>query len=317
VGATPLLARLLRVGRGGLSATGMLVDRTERMESNRTVVAGTPRETVIVPRKGFNAIPLREIWEFRDLLTTLAQRDIKLRYRQTALGIIWVILQPLIGAGLFSFVFGSVAKLPSEGVPYMVFAYAGLMGWNVFQSTFTKASNSLVGNSGLVSKIYFPRLILPFSCAPAVLLDFLVSFGFLIVLLLAYHIAFTAALLALPLCFAFTLALAMGLGLMAGSLMVSYRDVVQIVPVLTQFLLYLSPIAFAASLVKERAGHVAQLLFPANPLVGIMESFRWSCLGRPVSDWGAVIYSGVFALVALVCGAVAFQRMERRFADVI
>ncbi|MHB8636584.1 MAG: ABC transporter permease [Fimbriimonadaceae bacterium] len=281
------------------------------------VVAEPYREIVLRPKRGLNPIPFRELWQFRDLLFTLAQRDVKLRYRQTALGAIWVVLQPLIGAGLFSFVFGSVAKLPSQGVPYFIFAYAGLLGWAVFNSTLSKASSSLVGNANLVSKIYFPRLILPFSCTFAVLLDFCVGFFMLLVLLAIYHIGLTVGILALPVLVFTSLAMAMGLGLFAASLMVSYRDVGYIVPVFTQFLLYASPVAYAASLVRERAGARVQAVFGLNPLVGLLEAFRWSCLGTPVANWGAVAYSAVFAVVVLVLGALSFQRMERRFADVI
>lgn len=271
------------------------------------------RETVLRPRRGFNAIPVAEIWHFRDLLLTLAQRDVKLRYRQTALGVAWVVLQPLIGAGLFSFVFGSIAKLPSQGIPYFVFSYVGLAGWTVFANTLSKASTSLIGNANLVSKVYFPRLILPFSCGFAILLDYAVSLVMMFVLLAAYHIPLTAAILALPLLLAATLTLAMGLGLVAAALMVSYRDVNYLLPVFTQFLLYASPVAYSSDLVPRKA----QAIFAFNPIVGLMDGYRWSCLGVPIANWGPLIYSLAFALVSLFVGAIVFQRMERRFADVI
>ena len=283
----------------------------------RDVAPEAPKEIVIRARRGFRPIPLRELWQYRDLLFTLAQRDIKLRYRQTALGAAWVVLQPLIGAGLFSFVFGSVAKLPSGGVPYFLFSYAGLLGWSVFSTTITKASGSLVGNSNLVSKVYFPRLILPLSSALGVLLDFAVGLVMLVVLLAIYHVGLTVGILALPVFVLAACALAMGLGLFAASLMVSYRDVQYIVPVFTQFLLYASPVAYAASLIPERVGPKVATIFAVNPLVGLMEAFRWSCLGTPVASWGAVAYSLGVSLVLLILGATAFQGMERRFADVI
>src|SRR5579862_9367170 len=273
-------------------------------------LAETSREIVIRPKRGFNPIPFAELWQFRDLLFTLAQRDVKLRYRQTALGAIWVVLQPLIGAGLFSFVFGMVAKLPSDNVPYFVFAYAGLLGWAVFNTTLGKASSSLVGNSHLVSKVYFPRLILPLSSSLAVLLDFGVGLAMLLVLLAIYHIGLTTAILALPVLILVTWALAMGLGLFAASLMVSYRDVGYIVPVFIQFLLYGSPVAYAASTVAARAPAWALPIFNCNPLVGLMEAFRWACLGTPMTNWGQFAYSAGFAAATFVLGAMAFQHME-------
>ena len=281
-------------------------------------VAAEPlREIVLRPKRGFEPIPFRELWQFRDLLLTLAQRDVKLRYRQTALGAAWVVIQPLLAALIFSFVFGRVAGLPSGQVNYFVFSYAGLLGWSVFNSTLTKASISLVGNANLVSKIYFPRLILPFSSSLGVLLDFGVSFVILLGLLAIYHVGLTAAILTLPLLLLAMWALAMGFGLFAASLMVPYRDVQYIVPVVTQLLLYASPVAMTAAVVAAKVPGWALAIYNANPLVGLMEAFRWACLGSPITAWGPVLYSAVFAVVVLVLGALSFQKMERRFADVI
>ena len=206
----------------------------------------------IRPRSGWQALDVKEIWEFRDLLTTLGLRDIKLRYRQTALGAAWVILQPLMAAGIFSVVFGRIAKLPSDGVPYFVFSYAGLLGWNAFSSTLTKASGCLVANSGLISKIFFPRLILPLSTVFSSLIDFGVALVMMAVLLIAYGIAPGIGLLLLPVWLSLILLLAMGIGLYTAALTVSYRDVQYILPVITQFLLYGSPIAYALSAVPKK-----------------------------------------------------------------
>lgn len=267
----------------------------------------------IRPATGWASFSLRELWQFRDLLVVLAARDVKLRYRQTALGVAWVIFQPVLAAGIFSFVFGTVAKLPSGGVPHFVFAYAGLLAWNAFSGTLTKASSALVGNSQLVSKVYFPRLILPLSSVPSSLIDFAVAMVVMVVLLAAYRIAPGAAVFLLPVWLVLILLLALGLGLLAGALMVSYRDVQYVLPVLVPFLLYASPVAYPASAVPQRL----QPVYFLNPLSGLLEGFRWSLLGEGPLHWGYAGYGAAAAVVLFAAGAVVFKRMERRFADVI
>ncbi len=265
--------------------------------------------------KGFAALNLPEIWQFRELFSGLAYRDVKLRYRQTALGVIWVILQPLLAAGIFSFVFGTVAKMSSEGPwPYFVFSYAGLLGWNAFQSTLSKASGCLVGNANLVSKVYFPRLILPLSIVPSSLIDFAVAMVLMIGLMVHWHIyPGIIPLLLLPVWLFLLLMLALGVGLYAAALMVSYRDVQFILPVMVQFLLYGSPITYGLSKVP------AQYLkyFMLNPLAELFIGFRWSLLGSATPDPRWVAYSSVVSLLVFIWGAMTFKRMERRFADVI
>ena len=268
---------------------------------------------LITPSKGWAALNLRELWQFRDLLTTLAGRDVKLRYRQTALGVVWVILQPLMAAGIFSVVFGKIAKLPSNGVPYIVFSYAGLLGWNAFSSTLTKVSGCLVGNAQLVSKVFFPRLVLPLSTVVSTLVDFGVALAMLIVLMIAYHVVPGVGLLLLPVWLLLTLVLAVGIGLYASALMVSYRDVQYVLPVITQFLLYASPVAYALSSVPPQY----KMFFTLNPLTGLLEGFRWSLLGRGALDVNSVLYAAVVSMLVFVGGAFAFKRMERKFADVI
>ena len=267
----------------------------------------------IQPTSGWQAINLRELWQFRDLLVTLAQRDVKLRYRQTALGALWVLLQPLMAAGIFSFVFGKVAKLPSDGLPYFLFSYAGLLGWNAFSATLGKSSGSLLGNAGLVSKVYFPRLVLPLSVVFSTLIDFAVALSLMAVLMVVYHVAPTAGLLLLPVWLALIILLAVGVGMYASALTVSYRDVGFILPVLTQFLLYASPVAYAVSAVPPHLRFVYFL----NPLSGLLEAFRWSLLGTGHLDARIVAYSTVVTLLVFVGGALSFKKMERKFADVI
>ena len=280
---------------------------------------------VIRPSRGWQALDLRQVWQFRDLLSTLAQRDVKLRYRQTALGAVWVILQPLIAAGIFSFVFGAVAGLPSGNVPFIVFSYAGLLCWNLFSSTLNKTSNVLVANTQLVSKVYFPRLVLPLSTVYSSLIDFGVAAIVLAVLMLIYRVVPGWGLLLLPLWMLLTLTLSVGCGLFLSALMVSYRDVQYIVPVAMNFLLYASPVAYSVATALEKLqGKVspsllvwAERAFLANPMAGLLEAFRWSVLGGPAPIWGAVIYSAACAIGLFAAGAFAFKRMEKRFADVI
>jgi len=276
--------------------------------------AATPH-LIIKPLRRVATFPWREVLEYRDLLRILAQRDVRLRYRQTAVGVAWVVLQPLIGAGLFSFVFGAIAKLPTgdSRVPYFVFSFAGLLIWNVFIQIFQKASDSLVGNSGLVSKIYFPRMVLPLSTVRGVMLDFFVGAAVMVLLMALYGIAPTLSLLFLPVALLIAILLALGLGLWAAALNVSYRDVRYVVPVFSQFLMWGSPVAYAASTIPQSA----QWFVSINPMVGILESFRWAVLGTPMANWSSVVLSAVVAVAMFMLGSAIFQRAERRFADVI
>ena len=268
---------------------------------------------MLEPRSTWRLRDLVEVWHFRSLLAQLARRDITLRYRQTALGVIWVVLQPLIAAGLFAVVFGRVAGLKSNGVPYFVFSYAGLLAWTTFSTYLTKASSSLVGNSALVSKVYFPRIVLPLSALAGVLVDFAVSLVMMAVLLLATSTAPGWGLVLLPVWLLLVLVLGTGLGLLLASLAVRYRDVNYVLPVLVQFLLYASPVAYALSAVP----HSLRGYFVANPMTGLLEAYRWSLLGTGSLHVGYVLYSAGFALLALGVGWLAFARMERSFADVI
>jgi lipopolysaccharide transport system permease protein len=265
------------------------------------------------PPTRWAALRLGELFEFRDLLLTLAQRDVKLRYKQTLLGVAWVVLQPLLAAGIFTFVFSLVAKLPSDGVPYFLFSFAGLLGWNLFNNTLTRTSACLVNNANLISKIFFPRLVLPVATMGSALVDFAVAAGMMGALLIAYRWAPPPALLLLPVWLAILAAIALGFGLWTAALSVSYRDVQYILPVVTQILLYASPVPYGASAVPKRLLAVYYL----NPLSAPLEAVRWSLLGTapPPIKWLA--YAAVLAAAVLAAGLVAFKRMERKFADVI
>jgi lipopolysaccharide transport system permease protein len=256
---------------------------------------------------------IAETWQSRDLLYTFADRDLRLRYRQTALGVVWVVLQPLIAAGIFTFVFGTVAHLPSDGRPYLVFTFAALTGWNLFSGILTREASCLVGNSNLVARVYFPRLILPLSVLPAALVDYVVSLGMFAVLLVVYGVAPTAAIITLPLWTLLLCAGAFGAGLVAASFMVKYRDVQYVVPVAVQLLLYASPVAYAAARVPEKW----HTLYYLNPLAAAIEGLRWSLLGTDPPATGAVLWSVTAAVLSVAVGVIVFRRMERGFADVI
>lgn len=268
---------------------------------------------MIVPRRRWGAADAKELWRFRGLLGRFTIRDLTLRYRQTALGIAWVVIQPLAGAGVFTVVFGRVAGLESDDTPYYVFAFAGLLGWTAFSAGLTKSTSSLVGNGALVSKIYFPRMLLPLSTVGSTVIDLIIGLGVMAVLLWVSSTGVSLHVLALPALVLLTLALATGMGLVLSALAVRYRDVNYILPVAIQFLLYACPVGYSVDTVPSDI----KVYFDLNPLTGLLEGFRWSLLGTDDFPSGALLYSAGAALVALVVGVAVFTRMERTFADVI
>lgn len=273
---------------------------------------------IIRPTSGWATLDLAEVIRYRDLLWTFATRDIKLRYRQTALGVAWVIIQPVLAAGILSFVFGRLGGL-GGGLSYFAVVYAGQLGWQAFNTTVTKNSSALVGNSHLVSKVYFPRLILPLSTILATLVDFLVALPLILVVLPLVDAHPTPAGLAmLPVWLGIMILTSMGFGLIAGALMVRYRDVQYIVPVAVQSLFFASPVAYPAAKLLAHTSHPwATTVYYLNPLAAALEGFRWSLLGMPAPWWGYAVYSAAFAVATFAVGAYWFKRMERSFADVI
>ncbi len=258
-------------------------------------------------------IDVREILRYGDLLLTLADRDLRVRYKQTALGVAWVVLQPLLASLIFAFVFGVVAGLSSNGRPYVLFAFAGLMAWNTFSSILTRVSNSLVGNAQMVSKVYFPRLILPLASVASTLVDFGISLGLMALMLACYGVWPGWGAVLLPVWLAILLTLALGVGLFAASLMVRYRDVGHIIPVVLQLGLFISPVAWSTLIVPPKYRWV----FLVNPLSGLLDAFRWSLLGEGTLSLPALAYSLVVATAAFWIGASIFKQRERSFADVI
>lgn len=267
---------------------------------------------VLRPSRGLAVLNLRDVWRYRDLLRAFATRDIKLRYRQTALGAAWVVLQPLIGALIFA-MFTRVAKIPTNAVAPLAFSFASLLGWTLFSSALTKSGNCVVGNSQLVAKTFFPRLVLPLAVVPGVLLDFAVALLVMAAILVVYGIAPTVALLLLPVFVAGILVLAIGIGMLLAALTVSYRDIQYILPVMVQFLFWASPVVMPASLFQGSL----RIVMAANPISGFMEGIRWTLLGTAPPGPALLAYSFGSAALIFVLSAFAFVRMERRFADVI
>jgi lipopolysaccharide transport system permease protein len=268
---------------------------------------------VIRPPGRLNLPQWRELWEAREVLYRFGIRDIVLRYRQTAIGVAWVVLQPLVAAGIFSIVFGGVAKLPSGGVPYFVFSFAGMLAWNAFNNIVSRASNSLVANQTLVSKVFFPRLLVPLSSVISVLLDFVVALAMFVVLLIVFGINPGWPVLFTPVWLLITILLACGVGVAASAVTVKYRDVTYLLPWVLQILLYATPIAYSLKAVPQNL----LWLFEINPLTWLMEAVRWSVLGQPIPPTWQLIALPLTALVVFFAGLLVFQRNERGFADVI
>jgi lipopolysaccharide transport system permease protein len=273
------------------------------------------RSTAIVinPPGRFQLPSLSQLWEAREVFTRFGIRDITLRYRQTALGVIWVVLQPLLSAGVFTLVFGKVAKLSSGGVPYFVFSFTGMLAWNVFNGVVSRASGALVSNAALVSKVFFPRILVPLSTAYSVMVDFAVSFVLMIILLISFRINPGWAVVLTPVWLLGVLLISSGLGVITSALTVKFRDVQYVVPFLLQVFLYASPIAYALSSVPQRY----RIYYNLNPLTWLLQDFRWSLLHqvRPPT-WHIAGSIAVPFAVFIVC-ALVFEQMERGFADII
>lgn len=266
----------------------------------------------IRPGRGWAAINLRELWAYRDLLAILAWRDVKLRYRQTALGVIWVVLQPLLAAAIFSVIFGLFARLPSDGAPYGLFVLAGLLPWTFIAGIVQRAGNSLVAEARLISKVYFPRLLIPLASAAAVLIDLAVGLAVLGLATAASGVAPGWRLLSLPLFGMLGLLLGVGASLWIAALNVRYRDFAYALPFLIQVWLYASPVVYAGSLVPERW----RALYCLNPAVAVIEGFRWAILGSPPPGAATLAAGALISLALFVGGALFFRRVERGIADV-
>ncbi|MDX1932714.1 MAG: ABC transporter permease [Capsulimonadales bacterium] len=284
---------------------------------NQTVTLADRKPVVLRPATRWSAFNLEEVLHYSDLLTMFALRDVKLRYRQTALGVIWVVFQPLLAAAIFLIIFNKVAQTPTDDISPFVFYYAGLMAYKSFENTVNKASMCMIGNAQLVAKVFFPRIILPVSTVLGSLLDFAVSAVVLAVLMLVFRVPPSPFLLLLPVWLLFLQLTALGLGFYFAALTVRYRDIQYALPVLVQFGLYATPVGFSVAFLLGKLPKALHFLVFLNPLTGLLDAFRWSVLGTPIYSWPIVIY-GILASVALfVLGAMAFTQMEQSFADVI
>ena len=267
----------------------------------------------IEARQGWVSLKLREVWEYRELLFFLTWRNIQVRYKQTALGVTWAIIQPLFTMAVFSLFFGRLAKVPSDGIPYPIFAFAALVPWTFFSNGLSQSSNSLVGNSNLIKKVYFPRLTIPVSTVLSGVVDFMLAFVMVLGMMFYYRIVPTANVLWIPLLLLLALVTSLGVGLWLSALNVQYRDVQHAVPFLTQFWMFSTPIAYPSSLLSEPW----RTIYGLNPMVGVVEGFRWALLGTQPAPGAILVASSLVAVLVLVGGAFYFRRMEKTFADVI
>ena len=268
---------------------------------------------VIKPSSGWVALDLRALWNYRELLYFLTWRDIKVRYRQTVLGIAWAIIQPIFLMLAFSIFFGRLAKVPSDGLPYPIFTFSALLPWQLFAYSLGQSSNSLVANDRLISKVYFPRLVIPLSAVLSGLIDFLVAFAILLLMMFFYGISPTVALWRVPGFVLLAVMTALAVGLWLSALNVRYRDVRYTIPFITQFWLFVSPVAYPSSLVPDSW----RWFYALNPMVGVIEGFRWALFGKVEGPGSQLIVSVAVVVALFIGGLYYFRRMEKTFADVV
>jgi lipopolysaccharide transport system permease protein len=268
---------------------------------------------LIEPTHGWVSLKLHELWEYRELLYFLVWRDVKVRYKQTVLGTAWAILQPIFTMVVFSIFFGKLAKMPSDGIPYPLFSYAALVPWTFFANGLSQASNSLVGSAHLITKVYFPRLSIPISSVISGIIDFVLAFIVLIGIMTYYGTFPTLNVIWLPFLLLLALITALGVGMWFSALNVQFRDVRYVLPFLTQAWLFATPIVYPSSLLSEPW----KTLYGINPMVGVIEGFRWALLGTQTAPGPMIIVSSLAAVMILVGGAFYFRKMEKTFADLV
>jgi lipopolysaccharide transport system permease protein len=296
-------------------ARPVLLDEKEEATSGKPQEETSPRSPlfVVTPSRGWSLPQFASLWEYRELLYFLIWRDVKVRYKQTALGILWAVLQPFMTMVVFTIFFGALGQFPSDGVPYPIFAYTALLPWQLFAGSLAASGNSLVGNQQLITKVYFPRLIVPVSAVLVGLVDFALSFVILLAMMAYYGIYPTAAVLSLPCFVLLAVATALAVGLWLATLNVQYRDVQYTIPFLTQFWLFITPIAYPSSMVPEQW----RTLYSLNPMVGVVDGFRWALLGQTTKPDATIFLSILVTGVLLLSGLYYFRRMETTFADVV
>lgn len=276
---------------------------------------GETRSVIVVirPSRGWVGLRLRELWQYRELLYFLTWRDVKVRYKQTVLGAAWAIIQPFFTMVVFSLFFGKLAKMPSDDIPYPIFSFAALVPWTFFANGLSHSSNSLVGSANLITKVYFPRLVVPISSVISGVVDFLLAFIVLLGMMFYFQMAPTWNVLLLPVFLLLALVTSLGVGLWLSAMNVQFRDVRYVVPFITQFWLFATPVAYPSSLLAEPW----RTIYGINPMVGVVEGFRWSLLGTGEAPSRMLAVSSLAALAILILGAFYFRRMEKTFADVV
>jgi lipopolysaccharide transport system permease protein len=278
-----------------------------------SVERSEPPHTRIEPSKGWIPLGAKDLWQYRELLFFLTWRDIKVRYKQTALGAAWAVIQPLFTMLVFTLFFGRLAKVPSDGIPYPLFCYTALLPWQLFAYALTESSNSVVANERLITKVYFPRLVVPLASILAGFVDFVIAFTLVIGMMLWYEVRPTWAILTLPFFVILAMATALGVGLWLSALNVQYRDVRYTLNFIVQFWLFASPVAYSSTLVPARW----RPFYGLNPMAGVIEGFRWALLGKVQAPGAMLVVSVVVVAVVLVGGLYYYRRMEKTFADVV
>jgi lipopolysaccharide transport system permease protein len=286
----------------------------ELSRSATQALEGSPLPSMRIEAKtGWVTLRLKELWEYREFLYFLTWRDVKVRYKQTVLGAAWAIIQPLLTMLVFSLFFGRLAKVPSDGLPYPLFAYTALVPWTFFANSLSQSSNSLVGNAHLLTKVYFPRLIVPIAAVASQILDFVLAFIVLLGMMIYYGIGLKPQAIFLPCLLLLSLVMALGAGLWFSALNVHYRDVRYVLPFVIQFWMFATPIAYPSSLLSEPW----RTVYGLNPMAGVVEGFRWALLGSKSGPPPMILVSSIAAICLLLAGAFYFRRMEKTFADTV
>lgn len=281
-------------------------------QTQRDDFFGHEHVTIIEPPTSWRALDLKELWAYRELLLVLTMRDVKVRYKQTVLGFAWAIIQPVMLMVVFSIFFGRLAQMPSDGFPYPIFVYAGLLPWTFFQTAISNSGNSVVGSANLIRKVYFPRLIIPLSSVGSAIIDFFVAAVILLLLMAYYGIGWSLNLLAVPFFVLGVIFAALGVGTFLAALNAAYRDFRYVIPFVVQFWMFATPVVYPASLVPEQWQWVLYL----NPMTGIIEGFRSAFLGKPF-DIAALATSHIVVVLVFLIGIAYFEKVERQFADII
>jgi homopolymeric O-antigen transport system permease protein len=287
--------------------------KTDAVVSSEVIGSGLPDKPVVVIEQRTLAPDLKELWAYRELLYFFMWRDVKVRYKQTVLGVLWVVLQPLLMMLIFAFLFGRVAGVKSDGIGYSLFAYAGLLAWTFFSSAVTGAGNSVVNSASLITKVYFPRMIIPVAAVGAAMVDFAISFIPLAVIMILWKVRITSNLLLLPIFIIMVVILALGVGMFMAALNVKYRDVRLALPFVIQLWFFSSPIILPLTMFPEKL----RWLLALNPMAGIIDGFRVSLYSHKSFDWPAIGFAAVVAIVFLVFAVYRFKRVERQFADIV